>query len=525
MVISKKLLKSFFLGFLLLYIFNSCASDRIDRNNYELKEFIEVTNNPANIDKFNSIIKIHTLNGNVYILNDFNIKDNDKIVSGQGTLQDFNRQEIHSGDFNIPFDSIVIVETNKIKGNSGIIGMAIVTGLSIYQTLYCIANPKACFGSCPTFYTYIDGKEVLEAEGFSSSIAPCLETNDIDCLTLAKPESSEFKIVMKNEALETHVVKYVDLLCVEHKINERVFNSPEGKFFKTDRITPLSAAICYDGDCVEDLSSIDNKERYSLADSEKITNKEEIILKFNDKLDGKKGLILNFRQTLMNTFILYQTLSFMGTNAGSWYAQLERNKNNKNSFFNLNPDGFNEIEVFYQNNENQWVKCGVFNETGPIAKNLQLLPIYENNNKNNTLIKLKMAKGQWRLDYAALANIIECVNPVRIKPCKIQTNKNFSTQENIDLNNYSKPIISLPGDNYFFYFNLPENYKNCDLFIDSKGYYLEWMRQEWLKEENNAMIYDLILDGKGYLDMLTPGFKKIEQSMEQTFWSSRYVKN
>jgi len=51
----------------------------------------------------------------------------------------------------------------------------------------------------------------LKAEGFSSSIAPPLEADDIDLLLNVKPENGELSIEMRNEALETHVVRYINI--------------------------------------------------------------------------------------------------------------------------------------------------------------------------------------------------------------------------------------------------------------------------------------------------------------------------
>ena len=47
--------------------------------------------------------------------------------------------------------------------------MTLVTGASLGMNIYCAANPKACFGSCPTFCSKNGDTWRLEAEGFSSS--------------------------------------------------------------------------------------------------------------------------------------------------------------------------------------------------------------------------------------------------------------------------------------------------------------------------------------------------------------------
>jgi hypothetical protein len=59
--------------------------------------------------------------------------------------------------------------------------------------------------------------------------------------------------------------------------------------------------------------------------------------------------------------------------------------------------------------------------------------------------------------------------------------------------------------------------------MESQGYYLEWMRNEWLGEENSAKVYQMFLNPKQYYKDLAPQFKKVEAKMEETFWSSKYV--
>jgi hypothetical protein len=90
----------------------------------------------------------------------------------------------------------------------------VVTGISVAVTAFCIADPKACFGSCPTFYLEGAGGAPIHAEGFSSSVAPSLEARDVDALYRARPAANgAVTVTMKNEALETHVVRHVKLLA------------------------------------------------------------------------------------------------------------------------------------------------------------------------------------------------------------------------------------------------------------------------------------------------------------------------
>lgn len=175
-------------------------------------------------------LKVHMTNGDVYVLDNWSLSKPAE-VSGEGKLFDYNRHLMQSGKFTIPFKDIALFETNEVSPQPQIAVMALMTGVSLVMTIYCIANPKACFGSCPTFYVW-DGKRMqVQAEGFSASIAPALEERDIDALYRAKPPNRNLEVWITNEALETHVIRYAALLLAKRPDKGRVYVTPSGEFY------------------------------------------------------------------------------------------------------------------------------------------------------------------------------------------------------------------------------------------------------------------------------------------------------
>src|SRR5678809_654746 len=77
--------------------------------------------------------------------------------------------------------------------------------------LACALDPK-CFGSCPTFYRDSAGTPVLEAEGFSYSIAPLFEARDVDRLRARPGSDGKLALEVRNEAFETHFLNHLELL-------------------------------------------------------------------------------------------------------------------------------------------------------------------------------------------------------------------------------------------------------------------------------------------------------------------------
>ncbi|MBL0073452.1 MAG: hypothetical protein IPP34_17215 [Bacteroidetes bacterium] len=78
----------------------------------------------------------------------------------------------------------------------------------------------------------------------------------------------------------------------------------------------------------------------------------------------------------------------------------------------------------------------------------------------------------------------------------------------------------MPGSNYKFDFILPDANATYEFFLYSKGYYLEWMREHWLKDKdllnlNRWLIIQKVSSGRSKI------LQKYESTMEEEFWNSK----
>ena len=132
-----------------------------------------------------------------------------------------------------------------------------------------------------------------------------------------------------------------------------------------------------------------------------------------------------------------------------------------------------------------------------------------------------MNKGLWRIDYASLTNIKKQVTPIEISPSTI-THK--GTLDNIalsEINSPDKHLLSMPGSEYKFKFTLPGANTDYDLFLYSKGYYLEWMREHWIKDKDLLKLKQMVDKPKKYLREEAESYKQYEATMEKAFWNSK----
>ena len=521
---SKKI--AFFLVALMLVMLTlQTCKDYYFRSNY--KDANTLLHETKNLET-KLFLKAHLKNGDICILKDiWQIDTLKNVVSGYGDRYDFNRNRTFEGNISIPIDSVAIFETNKKLGNTEtgrIAALSIMSGVNLILGIVCVTVPKACFGSCPTFYiNENDNFHFADAEGFSTAISPSMEYFDIDALNNLPLSSNTFSITMKNEALETHCVNNVKLLAYPRSKGERVYQSPTNNFYLCENNYPISNATGNEGNITAKLQSDDRNERFSLADENNLNSKEEIFFNFDKvKNPNDLGLIVNFRQTLMTTYFIYSAIGYMGDEVGDIFAKMETDNQTQNQLKNGIKKELGNIDVYVWNEkESDWVLQEGFYETGPIAFNHQIIPLTNIASDSDVKLKLVINKGLWRIDYVALTNIKQKVEPTEIDPSKILNKGMIDTNALAHINKPDKYLISMPGSEYEFDFVLPKENQDYELFLYSKGYYLEWMREHWIKDKDLLKLRQMVKSPKKYLSEEANAYKNYETTMEDAFWNSK----
>lgn len=510
----------FFLLF--FFLFSSCAY-KLHSFRTDYKHYNEFIHNNAQEKLF---LKAHLKNGNVCIMSDsWSIDTIRNEVTGYGIRYDYNRRKLNESNLVIPIDSVAIFETNSpLSGaeSSRIATLSVLASADAILGFICLTNPKACFGSCPTFYTG-ENEDIhyANAEGFSSSVAPSLEATDIDALDTIVRQNN-FTITMKNEALETHCVKSVTLLAFPVKPGENVFQSNHDIFYVSDRIYPLKQAIAQEGDITNLLSKNDKQEWVSLTDKNDLRTKEEVLLDFGEiNSQELHGLEVSFRQTFLSTYLFYSIMGYMGNEVGSFYAKIETDKNVRNFVGSLHNE-LGGIDVYVWNEKNNaWNYQDSFNEKGPIAFNDLIMPLKIEDNYQHLKIKLRISKGSWKLDYATLVSLKNEVKPFLISANRIMKKGIEDKVAIANLNNPQKYLVTMPGDVYKLSFELPTATADYELFLSTKGYYLEWMRDHWIKDQNLFKLKGMYDNPRRYLKKEAREYKLYESQMNDLFWGSR----
>lgn len=471
---------------------------------------------PDALNRSAHYLKAHLRNGDLYLLSDWTIDEAEKNVNGTGDHYDAYRRVVGHGAVTLPIDSVALFETNVISRSKRVAALSVMTGVTAAAAVVCAASPKTCFGSCPTFYVMDGEKWSLQAEGFSASVAPSLEETDLDALYRVHPTTSSLTLRMKNEALETHVIRSVRVLAVPRAANTRVFATADRRFWESSHVEAPLGCRAPEGDCRGALREFDGVERFSPADPHDLSRHETIDLQFAPPSgEAPVGVVIAARQTLLSTFLFYQALAYLGTRATAVLASV----GNEGGRVAEPAAGIERllggIEVLVEQH-GKWRSVATFSENGPLATDVRLLPIPPDAARGGH-IRLRLTRGLWRVDYVALARMDKQIEPVVLSPVEVRRAGEAVEQHSGEV------MTTFPGDVYDLTFNLPGPPGQQELFLESRGYYLEWMRDEWIREESRLRAAMMFHAPHLALRVLAPQFKALEAQIESQFWSSRYA--
>ena len=467
-------------------------------------------------------LKVHMLTGELVVLESWRLTTDRLALQGTGTRYTVAREPRDSGRLSVLVAEVALLETNDRERVSSLAtaGLSALTVFWGTLSVICGIDPKACFGSCPTFYLE-DDQGHPRAEGFSSSIARALEARDLDALGEVHPRRGHLSILMKNEALETHAVRRVRLLAIEKPAGARVFATAAGQFRAVTSLAAPTECRGPEGDCADPLARDDDRERKSASDASDLATREELEL-FFPAAPASGGLVIRARQSLLTTFLFYQTMAYAGKGAGAWLAALERGGPEQAAQMTGMARVLGGIEVDTAEAGGPWSRVGSFDEAGPIAGDTQTVALGDRARPGPLRVRLRMAKGHWRIGWVALGALGPPLRAHVIEPAAVEHGGRQDERALHTLREGRSHLITLPGQEYRLTFAMPGGATTTELFLESEGYYYEWMREEWMREEDAAMVALIANRPDEALRRLAGPFKAHEARAEEAFWGSRY---
>lgn len=431
----------------------------------------------------------------------------------------------------IPLDSVIGMETFRTE-----ISGAKTVGYSLLATaatlaggigLACAIDPK-CFGSCPTIYADSAGTPVLEAEGFSYSIAPLLEARDIDRLRSQPDSQGIVRLQVWNEALETHYINHLALIEATHAPGELVLPDENGR--------PVAVARYVDGVTAHDRRGRDIAPRIARADGVLFSTDEATLAAvsagdMDDHIDlafpGPPGsdsvaIVLRMRNSLLNTILFYDyMLARPGARSLDWM---------ENDLGRIGPtvalgrwyDGKLGMRVAVQRADGGWEQVSKLSDYGPIAWRdvASVIPVPAGG--DTMRVRISFLADQWRIDRLAVAASVRRV-PVRTIDAS-DVEGAAGSHEAVALaaiggadENY---LQTSPRQRFTVSFDVGRAGPAAPrtFLLVSQGYYTEWVRGSWMTGQRDTSAFKP--EDATLLHALR-SWRAEKDSMEKQFYRSR----
>lgn len=429
----------------------------------------------------------------------------------------------------LPLDSVVGLESFRtsvnVGGTVGYSTLATLGAIGVTVAIACAADPK-CFGSCPTFYRDSAGTPVLEAEGFSYSIAPLFEARDVDRLRARPQSDGTLALEVRNEAFETHFINQLELLEATAAPDEIAAPDVRGRPAALSRLRePQDAHDRTGRDVRRMLAAADGR---SYATQRSVLDKasaddldDRIELTFPQPAGGDSvALLFRLRNSLLNTILLYdlmlgdpgarsldwqaKTLSEVGPalELGSWYS----------ARMGLGVDIWRD---------GAWVPAARIKDTGPVAWKDVVVPLARVPGAE-LRVRLQFPADNWRIDRIQLAEGFRRPVVRALPVTRIVGSRGAPEPEAL-------ASLVRPDSNYLEVssgqrFSAIWEVGNADagsertFFLASQGYYTEWVRRGWIASPRDTVPFQ---PGDPALLRAIQRWRQVQDTLERRFFATR----
>ncbi len=466
--------------------------------------------------------RLHLRDGGLIVTERWSVVQNR--VLGTGARYDADRHALGTGSFNVDRAEIALVEVDEEVTDGPLVALAVASVASSTLTAVCIFRPKACFGSCPTFYTPTRDGWRLQAEGFSTSVARSLEADDLDDLPDVEPVDGSVTLAMRNEALETHAIRMLRLEVVDGPAGSRVLRRHDRGFVATGQDRAFERCDQGDAACGA-MRDADLRDHTPGGDGIDLTTRETMTFRFAPGESPRGAVVVSARNSLMNTFVFYHLLALLGRHAGDFIASLERRDPRALLSLARFDHALGGIDVAARQGDAPFAHIGTIPYIGPIAHATRALVFDAAAPGEPVDVQLTFARAHWRIDAVRLAPVVAENLEAREVPARVVDPGRFvAARVEEATGGAGERLVTLPGDEVRFRFAVPSaSGGSRGYFLHSRGYYYEWTRREWLRDEDMAQARTYLADPPRALRELAPAFGAYAPRMDAIFEASRFV--
>ncbi len=408
--------------------------------------------------------------------------------------------------------------------------LAVYGGLISAVAIHCVTCPKCCFGSCPTVYTGRDTSRALEAELFSYSLSKFFQEDDLD--RLAEPVTGEgvYTLRLANEALETHYVDQMTLLAASHPRGTRAYPTSDGRVVATsDHRAPTTAVSSWKDDVTARLSRADGDVYRSGSEPVKATAsgriKDWIELEFDHPGEADSvTVVLRLKNTLLSTVLFYDVvLASQGIDAISWTERLNSDSAYAADYHEIYST-FSGVKIKTQKSW-RWEQVARIPDVGPIAdKDIAAVIPVDAPPGEPLRLRLEFFPDNVMIDYVALdsGSGRNDVSTEEIPPAGVVDLMGLERGEVAGLLASDDEVFltTEPGEAYEITYELSAGDRPVTAFVKSNGYYVEWIRGDWIRLRESGYRFDLYRLPE-VLTRLRESWLANREEMETRFFETR----
>ena len=435
-------------------------------------------------------VKAHLVDGSTVVFRD-GIRVAGDTVWGVGTRYGLALRD-STAVTGLALDSVVGMESFRTEINAlptiAVSTLATFGAIAAGVAIACALDPK-CFGSCPTYYSDSAGTLVLEAEGFSYSVAQLFEARDVDRLRFPAADG-RVRLEVRNEAFETHYINHLELLEVRHADDETVLPDEQNRPLAVGSLASLSTARDRQSRDVRAVLAAPDGAVYrtppQILDRAGVGDLDDAIEIVVPAAPGADSVVvvLRLRNSLLNTILFYDImLGDPGARSLDWVGR---------DLQQVGPAV--EIAQWYQKKMGMQIavrdgagfrEIAHLKDTGPVAwKDVAIVvPVLE---RDSVRIRLSFPADNWRIDRVAVAARFRRAAPVVHELAVVldAADRPDTTARASLAAADGRYLETTAGQRFSAEFDvgsapLPAGVSRTFL-LASQGYYTEWVRRGWL---------------------------------------------